>query len=439
MSDNTAIQKALTSEQTHLIENMKAEIRRSNVKAVSFKMFETLVNRPFLSRSSIFTFMEKDFSELYVGDKSFEQFRTEAENNIMKKLDVKKNINFSLLDKIYDSLMKKSNISPSSREKLMKRECEIDEYFCFARQCGMELYREAKSAGKKIIITVNQLCPLPKGSIERILKSCGYDDYSLLVYPSECGVTTAVGGSLYNYIPEKMKVSPSSLLHIGSRVILDVEEPIKKGIKPLLLTSSGDLMAKSGRLRAFLPSKLGEDFETEKDISLRCCLALYAAHAFDFPQNKTPQSDFCGDDYMIGFIVLGPLSLYKDFVVSSKLKMQILGAMSKNKNMAAGRDCFIKLFDQHFGSHLDKFEFAGCELPFEFYFNHGSINDRMSLQPFISADVMEKWSKAVTEFEITPISYSKAKNSSLSRFADKLFPPGSQVRTIVDSILVKLH
>lgn len=433
--------RPLSSDQRHILETMKAEIRRSEIGAVSFKMFDTLVIRPFLNRSELSSFMEKEFSGLYVGKKSFRELREDAGTAVIRKSQKsKKAPEKPYLDRIYDMLMKMSGISPSSRDKLLKRECELDEYFCFTRQCGMELFREAKKCGKKVVITVSEAsCPLPREGVEHILKSCGYEDYDELVYPQECGVTTCTGGNLYDFICEKTGLAPEKILHIGSRVTLDVEEPIKKGMKALLLSSPGDLMLKSGRLRPFILTIHQLDYEEAKLLSLRCVLGLYAAYAFDYPQNRQAQSDFCGDEYMLGFITLGPLSLYKDMAVSGELEMKILGAMSQNKNIAGGRDDFVNMFGLHFGSNLEKYGFEECSLPFRFFFSHGALGDRMSVQRYLSADVMEKWSQAVTEPDITPIYLGRPRKSALSRLADRLFPPGTQVRTYVDAILAKLR
>ncbi len=440
------IARPLNSDQRRVIDNMKAEIRRNEIKAVSFKMSGTLVLRPFLSRQELWCFMEKDFKDLYIGKRSFCDLREDAETAVARK-DSKNNKKKkpkkqakSYFERIYDALMKSSKISPSSREKLMKRECELEEYFSFARKSGLELFREAKNCGKKIIITVSSAgCPLPKEHIENILKKCGYDGYDMLVFPEECDVSTAVGGNLYEYIPKQLGITPVELLHIGSSVVLDVEEPIKKGVRALLLSNPRDLFVKSGRLKAFTLTKHQYDYHEPQYSALRGALGLYAVYAFDYPHNKHPQSDFCNDDYMMGFITLGPLSLYKDIVVSDELEMQILGAMSENKKITQGRDDFLNMYQQHFGFGLENYGLKECDLPFRFFFKHGALHDRMCLQKHISADVFGDWTKQITEPEIIPIYLGRGPKSGLSKLADRLFPPGTQVRIYAEGVLAKLR
>lgn len=423
--------RPLSAEQRHILENMKAEISSVNVSAVSFELFETLALRPFFDRCDLLFFMEREFSSLYAGKRSFYDLRREAEERAVKK--AKETAAVTLVD-IYKELEKISKISPSSRERLMKRECELEEYFCFARQCGAELFRTAAELGKKVIVTAETY--LPRKTVEEILRRSGFAGWDKLCITGESGLPKT---RLFEQICREMEIQPHTLLHFGSSFESDAEAPVNQGVRPVFITSCRDRLVKSGRLCGFIQKELIYDFCSEKCLALRCALGLYAAYAFDYPQNKLAQSDFCGDSYMLGFMVLGPLSLYKDLVVSDETELKILGALSRNKAMTDGRTDFIRMFGIHFGSNLEKYGTEGCSLPFRFFFSHGAIGDRMSVQPFISADVMEKWSGTVTEPEIVQVFLGRTRKTAVSRLADRLFPPGTQIRTYVDGILAKMH
>lgn len=426
--------RPLNAEQLHLLKNMKEEIAPERTDAVSFELFDTLILRPFFDRLDIALLMEKDFSSLYIGKKSFYELRTEAEERTLKKAKDKRCIT---LEDIYRNLEKISGISPSSREKLMKRECELEEYFCFARQCGRELYNTARKKRMKLIITADTY--LPRQTVEKILERCGFNSWDKLYITGECNVPKAPDGQLFARICKDLGIPAHRLIHFGGSFEADAEAPVKQGSRSVFLTTCRDRLIKSGQLCGFIQKELIYDFCSEKYLALRCILALYAAYSFDYPQKRIAQSDFCGDDYMLGFIVLGALSVYKDFVVSEELTVQLLSAMSKNEKMKIGRDDFSAMFAERFGGNLEKYGFNGCALPFEYYLKHGAIGDRMSVQGFLSADVMEKWSQGVTEPEIAPVYTGEAKISALSKLADRLFPPNTQIRTYVDGILSKLR
>lgn len=433
MENEFICSRPLSADQRHLLEKIKSGLHREEIRAVSFKMEDTLVLMPFSEKNDVFLLMENDFSMMYTGKSTFAALRAEAEDKALKKCAKKGTVTLGL---IYDILMKNSKISPSSRDKLIQRERSLAEYFCFPRQCGLQLFKEAKSAGKKVIITSSS--PMPEETVRKILSNCGYDDFDkLIMLNKEKKILSSE--ETCRLIIEESGVEAHLITHIGGDVARDIEEPVKLGMKAMYLSPVTPLMVKSGRLRGFIQKQLFYDYEEERYLAMRCAFALYAAYAFDVPQNKTPHSDFCGDDYMIGFIVLGPLSLYKDFVISSALEANVLGAMSRKEKMIKGRDDFTAMFEAHFGDFLEKYGFDGCGLPLEFYIKHCSAADRMSVQKQLSAEDMIKWAESVTEPEIAPVYLKKVKKSALSKLADRLFQPGSHIRTIIDRILANVR
>lgn len=427
------LQRSLNAEQKHLMKNMLDAVESDKITAVSLEFNDMLVLRPFFDSHDIAFLMEDEFSGLYVGKSSFYELRCRAEQEAAEK---KKDIPLKIED-IYKRLMKISKISSSSRDKLIKRERELEEYFCFPRSCGAELYNAAKTAGKKIIVTADTF--LPRESVEEILRRCGYGDYDFLCITSECGLRKDGDGGFYRKISEDMGIEADKILHFGCSFEADAEAPVKQGMKSMFVTSCRDRLIKSGRLCGYIQKQLFYDFCTAKYLALRCCIALYAAYSFDYPHAKTPHSDFCGDEYMIGFLILGAMGLYKDFAVESELSARILGAMSENENMVRGSEDFNVLYEKIFGESLEKYGFDSCSLPFEFYVNHGAVGDRMLIQKLISSEFTEKWANDVTEPEIAPVTTRALKKNALSRLADMLFPQGTQIRTIIDKILSKIH
>lgn len=431
MSNDTRYNRPLNAEQKHLMKNMTASVKADDIEAVSFEMTEMLVLTPFFDCHDISFFMEDMFSGLYVGKNTFYELRCKAEDEVCEK---KKGKPYTL-DEVYDRLVKISKISPSSREKLIQRECELRQYFCFARKCGSELYSEARAAGKKIIITAD--IPLPRSTVEGILRNCGYEGYDKLYITSECGLSKSGEGKLFEKITADTGIAAGKILHLGCSFESDAEAAINKGFRSLFVTSCRDRLIKSGRLCGYIQKQRIYDFSTIKYLSLRCAIGLYAAYAFDYPHGKAPHSDFCNDEYMLGFITLGPLTLYKDYTPETGMKMKLLAAMSKSEKLMSGEKDFMVMHDEIFGSNLEKYGFEGCELPFDYYAAHSAVGDRMMLQKLLSPQDSEKWSNDVTEPEIAPVATKAIKKGGLSVLADRLFPPGSQVRTMVDGILHK--
>ena len=142
--------RPLSAAQDEILVKMLHEVERNDHRAISFKLWDTLVITPFSQPEDIFLFMEDDFSLLNTTNKSFTEYRVEAQKAAEKKYGTKGNVT---LEKIYDILAKMSGITPTGREKLMTRECDLIQHFAFPRKIGKLLFDKAKDCKNKIIIT----------------------------------------------------------------------------------------------------------------------------------------------------------------------------------------------------------------------------------------------------------------------------------------------
>ncbi len=431
-SDN-GFKRRISAEQTAILDKMLVEIRSSRSKAVSFRMQDVLVMTPFSEECDLFLFMEDDYAPFKTGKKSFTELRLAAYEAALKKCEVYPRVTLEL---IYDIFAKLSGISPTGKEQLMRRECELIEYFSFPRECGKTLFREAKSNKKRTIVFSESV--YPTDVVRNILEKCGYGSYDGLVIISEIKKCTAE--SWYDAVLSKAGVSADKLLHVGSTVAFDIELPIVKGSKALLLAPAMQLMEKSGRILGYIRKKHLYEYDTAKYLTLHCVLGLYAVYGFDFPQNKMALSDFCGDACLIGFLGAGAASLSGDIPEKSgKMHPLITDALRRDEKFLDGLDDFNKILSDHFGSNLEKYGGEGCGEFLDFLEECCASADRELFVPYISSTAMKKWASSVKEPEILPFSGKKYKENALNRLADKMFPPGTKVRNIADGILAKGH
>lgn len=428
-----SIRRQLSQDQTDLRDKMITEIRSPKHRAVSFKLEEVLVITPFSEDCDLFLFMEEEYALYRTSKKTFTELRLAAQEAALKKCEVYPRVTLEL---IYDILAKQGGISPEGRKKLMDRECELVEYFSFPRECGKALYREAKAEKKRTIIISESI--YPREVTEHILENCGYGSNDGLIKVSEIKNCTAE--SWYSAALDKAGVGAGKLLHIGCNVAFDVELPIVKGSKALLIAPVMELMERSGRILGYIRKKHLYDYDSPEYLTLHCVLGLYAAYAFDHPRNKKALSDFCGDGYNIGFLAAGAAGLSDE--KSSKGKKfapHIREALSRDEKFLDGCDDFRDMLDEHFGEHLEKYGSKGCEEFMDFLEECCAAGDRELFIPYFSTDLMKKWGNSVKEPELVPYSRRKMKESKLDKLADKMFPPGTKVRNIVDGILVKGH
>ena len=423
----------LNADQKALKQKVLGTVGDNSTRAVSFKMSGTLVLTPFSERGDMFMLMEDDFKDLTTVKKSFTELRLSAEDMAETKFAQNGG---ATLEKIYDILAKLAKLSPSSRDKLMKRECELIEYFSFPRSFGKELFRKAKSSNKKTVIVADT--PYPRSVTVNILSRCGYETCDEIVLPSEMSLDTTSPKAVYNAAVKKSGVPAAKLLHIGSDVEADVETPILGGSKALLLMNPVPLMVKSGRLRGFVEAKHVYDYDSPENFALHCIFGLYAAYFFDVPLNKVPQSDFCGDEYMVGAVVGGAVKASKVCEPKSDMERILLDMIEQNERLREGMDDMEALFHAHFDHHLTKFGYKNCGLPLEFLAKHSAVGDRAMLQKKLSPADFVRWTEETEDADVAPVYGKKLKQNGVSKLADKLFPPGTKVRNIADGMLVKI-
>lgn len=430
MSDEFVPRRPNSAVQDEILVKMLHEIGRNDHKATSFRMWDTLVITPFSRPEDMFLFMEDDFALLNTGKKTFTELRMEAQQAAEKKYSLRSNVT---LGKIYDIFEKISGITPAGRDRLMARECDLLRHFSFPRKMGKLLFDKAKDCRNKLIVTSSSY--YPRDVIVNILCDCGYGEYSSLIIPAEQNIPDSAETAFLDTVIKKSGVDPDNILHVGGDFSCDVEAPIVKGIRSLMLQPVEPMMIKSGRLRGFIEEKHLYDIDEPKLMTLRCALALYAAYGFDIPQSKLPKSDFCGDRYMTGFMVLGPLSLMEGFSPETEMQSALISAMESNKEYSDGKRDFEDMMYSHFGEFLGKYGSEGCRLPLEFLEKHSYVGDRESIMPLLSDKDRKMWGKPAAEPKLAPVHTKPVKKNPVQKLADRLFPEGTRVREMAEGVL----
>ncbi|MBE6860261.1 MAG: hypothetical protein E7499_03065 [Ruminococcus sp.] len=431
--NNTDKFKSINSDQKSNYINMVSAIVKDNVKVVSFKIFDTLILSGFWENSDLFHIMEKEFCDLYVGNKSFYELRKTAEIKAQKKSKTGK----PEFNDIYKQLEKISGISPDSAEKLKKRELELTEYYCYPRDCGLRLYKDALEAKKKTVLITDSY--LPKETIGRILENCGIKDYSAIFFRNQYQLKKS-GGTIFPIIIKKLDLRQGQLAHVGGNVADDVEAPVIQGITAVYLPNCKELMIKSGRVVAYAEKKLGKKFTSPENLILRCAMHLYSEKFFDYPSNQIVSGDFCGSIDNIGFLTLGILSLSKDYIVSSEVEAFVITALSKNPNVSEICTDFSELFDSHYSDISENFDTNNSNVFLEYFVKHGEIYDRNLIQKHLDVEQMQKWNDSITKTELSSdnnTEYKFEKYSGDNELDAKLFPKGSKRRAIMEKIFSK--
>ncbi len=431
MNNDLKITIPITKEQCELSERMTENVRASDIKAVSFEVFGTLVNTPFSGSSDLFLLMEKEFPEVRTAKSSFSDLRIESEADAKRKNKDKCSVTVS---RIYEILAKKSKISDELRDALIKRECDMAVSLVFPRGFGKKLFDTAAESGKKTILLANSV--YPRDVIVRMLGLCGYKPpYELIVTNEvECGENRSE--SAFNAVIQKGNLAAKQLLHIGGDVAADVETPIMKGAKALLLPDTAASMNRSGRLSGYLRAARIYDYDTAEFLPLHLALGLYAAYVFDIPRNKVMHSDFCANPYILGFIVYGCCKLADISGLDDNCR-SVLAALEDYPEIRRGGEDLNELFKRHFESYLGQFSYNGFTLPLEMLAKHGGSVDVGLLKAHMPEKFHKKWKDGITD-AVTVSTEKRTEQNRLEKLADRMFPPGTKVRNMADGVLFKM-
>ena len=422
--------------QTDLMNKMKTETENKKYKAVCFKMEDTLTVMPFSEFSDLFLLMNREFESITKKKKNtwdFAQLRLKAQESAEKKFSHKENVT---IYKIYDIIGNMSGISREDCERLMNTELELVVKYTFPRDFGEFLFRSSEKSKKKVFIVSESI--YPRHILVKILSKCGFETCRELILKSELQIPDTDKRLLFEKVIEKTKVSAEKLLYIGSNVSADVEIPVMNGAKALLVSSVVPLMIKSGRLRSWIQAKYLYDYDKIDFLAFHILMGLYSLYGFDVPQNKVYRSDFCNDPYMIGFVVLGGLSFLKEYQ-PDKQSQKIIDALNSDERVLKGLKDFKTMYGRYFDDDdILKNNTKGCESPLIFVRDYFSEGDRQIFKNYMEEKDFSEWCSNVQTPDVVTVYGRKTGQNFLAKLADKMFPPNTKVRNMVDAILFKM-
>ena len=291
------------------LSEIKRIIMSEDTEIVSFDMFDTLVVRPFLVPSDMFTLLNKtfhkEFNVLNVID--FGKIRKDAEQEL-RNLKNNEGICEVTLEGIYDHISESYGFDRKKLSIIEKEEINMEIHFCYRRNTGYELYRLAKELGKKVILVSDIY--LSKDTLLKILEKNGYtfDEY----YVSSELLKTKSNGNLFDYVKEQE--GTDKIFHLGDNYHSDFLSPKDHGVNAYQLPKAtdtmmgytGNIVKNCGNLYKHFELFNIDHIPYEQNFGVRCSIAIAGNYYFDNPFRPFNEySDFNGDPYFIGFYALG--------------------------------------------------------------------------------------------------------------------------------------
>lgn len=247
------------------IEDIKKIVTDKNCKIVSFDLFDTLLVRPSMKPTDIFYLLEKVVFEKY--NRDFVALRENAEIQ-MKKND-------ATICEIWDWICKTNHLPLGVANQLMQMEIELEEHLLYIRPEMIEVLKEAKNSGKRVIIISDMY--MGSDILSRFLKRkgiCGIDK----VYVSCDYHARKSDGELYSIVIEQEGISDySEIVHIGDNYQSDYVSAINKGITAVYYPSIWD--------DAFAPGRpfqkiIGPDASLDPYARLQLSFAVFYTYLF---------------------------------------------------------------------------------------------------------------------------------------------------------------
>jgi FMN phosphatase YigB (HAD superfamily) len=200
-----------------------------SIKVVSFDIFDTLIQRPFLFATDPFSLMDKDFVEITgaLNWLPFAELRQLAEDECRRVKNVLRPSNEDItLDEIYQWMSEHYFVSAEQVQRIKQKEIEYEIRFAEPRAVGKELYDYAVSLNKRVVLITDMY--LPKDAIAAILEKCGYAGYAGLYISNEYGLCKGTG-RLFKAALKNEGIKSENWLHIGDNIGADYHAP--RGVK----------------------------------------------------------------------------------------------------------------------------------------------------------------------------------------------------------------
>ena len=280
-----------------MLEAQKYKILIDSHKVISFNIFDTLLVRPYLNHSDMFTLLERN-----VHQPGFAKARMQAES-IARHCG--KNEACTTLDMIYD------HIGESYRH-LQAKEEELELQTCQPHSLIKELYDYAVKQGKRVIAVEDTY--YSSEYLKKLLAKNSYLKFDLILASSEEQVCKS-DGQLYTAALSKLGCSPSDILHIGSDPALDGEKPKQLQISSAVIEKASEHLFKVNP-RALEFSRI----YSEDNLASSVYLGLLAINSINAQEYATRQEYFENLGYEYGGIAAWQ---FMKFVYEGCLKNKI--------------------------------------------------------------------------------------------------------------------
>ena len=275
----------------------------SCANAVSYDLFDTLVERDFREPHELFLFIEPMVQDL-VSNINFKycHFRRQAEADTRRPTRGRFEVT---IDEIYNTFEDLTGIDNDLVEKIKKLEIQAEIDLVQPKKFMVREYYFSKILCRSVAIISDIYFEKP--ILEKILKRCGINSYDLLL-SSATSKTRKHNGTIYpeylSWLKEVKGIGEDRAFHVGDNAQADGKMAKQHGLSTYVFPKAMDNYKRS-KIAAVLSSSLQNSSCTTSILNGTFANKFYSAHWNYIKKDSV----FDGEAYFYGYKAIGPLVL----------------------------------------------------------------------------------------------------------------------------------
>ncbi|HEV2354813.1 MAG TPA: rhamnan synthesis F family protein, partial [Puia sp.] len=279
------------------LEYLRQRIDKTDIRVVSFDIFDTLIVRALPDPADIFDLMQPAVEKMTSQPVDFRRIRTEADSWLRERLEPGKDVT---LKEIYHRVGDVLRLSEADREELLQQELALEIKFTRSRPDVVAVMNYAYDRGKQVVLASDMY--LDRTFVAKMLRRLGIVRYHRMYLSSELGKRKDTR-TLFPHILETEGVRVDEMIHIGDNEHTDLQIPGDLGIHWFHVMRP---------LELYHQTPLGKTGFPHRDIRLsafaRISFGLMLAKIFNdpFPKNPSPVN---GNLHDFGYWYFGPVLL----------------------------------------------------------------------------------------------------------------------------------
>ncbi|VVC77123.1 hypothetical protein AQUSIP_24500 [Aquicella siphonis] len=285
------------------------------IKVLSLDCFDTLIWRQTATPSDAFFDMQKRPAFQAAGLTA--RLRAQAEENARQKMLIDHGSTEVKLTDIYKA--NNPSLSNHALAALAEDELATEQETCFAFPPVVELIRQARARGLKIIIVSDTYFSEPE--LRRLLESCLPQDVLQSIRQvfcsSEHGVAKSSG--LFSKVCNKIHENPHSILHVGDNLLADFVAPQTIGIHSIHFIHNEKKVGETIRMQALAGGFIDPAIRHERSL-VNPFRGIFAASRLSEWQTES----------LIGYLSAGPVMYaFARYICAEVEKLQLQGKRPK--------------------------------------------------------------------------------------------------------------